>query len=216
MHFSIPSVSEVKKRRLQVFLFILLLLSACHNADPTIGTTSVSGQVVVYQTSKGVPNASVQVYHASSGGGYIPVGSPYPADANGNFAFSFEARYASDYLLLANAPPGYITDWVLAPELKAGRKNENIMILTYAPAWVKIRLANDSGRKRQYISITGYSGSGEMIRYPRDTVFVRPILSGFRTAIAWGIQDKETSAYSEGSQYVQPSSLDTVAVRIPF
>ena len=58
----------------------LALLAGCQK-DPTTGTTPVSGQVVVYQSQQPVPYAAVQVYNASSGGGYVPVGSPYPADA---------------------------------------------------------------------------------------------------------------------------------------
>ncbi|AMR27595.1 hypothetical protein A0257_11135 [Hymenobacter psoromatis] len=191
-------------------------MASCHSTNPTTGTTTVSGQVVQYQTTKGVPNATVQVYHASSGGGYVPVGSGYPADATGHFAFAFAADSKTGYLVRADAPPGYSTDWALAPLLTAGRSNDNIIIPTYAPAWVKLQLVNTSHKKRYSLIIQGYSGSGELIYNPKDTTLVRPLLANLKTTISWGIVDQATGALSQDYQYVQPNALDTVTVRIPF
>lgn len=61
-------------------------LAGC-SQDPVTGTTQVEGQVVESQSRKPVANATVQVYHAGKGGGYVPVGRGYPADAQGRFSF---------------------------------------------------------------------------------------------------------------------------------
>lgn len=51
--------------RFYYFLSWLIVLAGCHSTDPTTGTTTVSGQVVESQSRQGVPNATVQVYHAN-------------------------------------------------------------------------------------------------------------------------------------------------------
>ena len=107
-----------------LFLGSLALLAACSN-DPTTGTTTVAGQVVESQSQKPVGNGTVQVYLAKYGGGFSPLGRPYPCDANGRFAFDFEGQKKDSYILLAEAPPGYFTDWAAAPYLTPGRKNQN-------------------------------------------------------------------------------------------
>jgi len=57
------------------------LLGGCRSSDDLIaGTTTVSGQVVVYQTNKPVPNATVQVYKSGAGGGYGVQGTDQPTD----------------------------------------------------------------------------------------------------------------------------------------
>ncbi len=58
------------------------LLAGCQK-DPTTGTTEVSDQIVESISKQPVGGGTVQVYHASTGGGYVPVDSPYPADAQG-------------------------------------------------------------------------------------------------------------------------------------
>ncbi|MBT2559495.1 hypothetical protein J7E24_17040, partial [Hymenobacter sp. ISL-91] len=70
---------------------------------------------------------------------------------------------------------GYFTDWSWAPDLKPGRKNEQVRVPVLAPAWVRIQLVDELPKSRIQLSITGYSGSGEQLRYPRDTTFIRTI-----------------------------------------
>ena len=201
--------------RLFFYGLFLALLAGCQK-DPTTGTTQVSGQIVESVSKQPVGGGEVQVYHASSGGGYVPVGSAYPADATGHFTFNFEAYNKTGYILSASAPPGYITDWTLAPSLTAGRNNKDLLIPTYAPAWVRLNLVNTSHRKRYSIIIQGYSGSGEIIPNPKDTVLIRRILAIPNTSISWGIIDQATGNTSQDYQSIQPSALDTVLVRIPF
>lgn len=203
-----------------LFLWLALLgswtglLSGCQGTDPVTGMTTVEGQVVESQSKRPVAGATVQVYHAARGGGYVPVGAGYPADATGHFAFSFEATEQYGYLVLASAPPGYFTDFGAAPSLTAGRGNAGLLIPVLAPAWVKLRLVDEPPKSRVVIHVQGYTGSGETLTYPRDTVLTRPILANFKLSIAWFINDqgKESQSYQE----IQATSLDTVTVRIPF
>lgn len=190
------------------------LLGGCKSNDPTTGTTPVSGQVVVYQTQQAVPHATVQVYHLSSGGGYVPVGSGYPTDALGKFRFSFQADNKTGYIAYATAPPGYLTDWALAPHLTAGRDNNGVVVPTYAPAWVKHQLVDEPPKSRVSIYLSGYEGNGDRLNYPRDTTLIRPTFAG-KTGISWSITDEKgnTTSYS---QNITLSALDTVKVRIPF
>lgn len=197
-----------------ILLFSLFLFASCQPTDPTMGTTVVKGQVVQYLTQKGVPNATVQVFHATTAGGYAPVGTPYPADQQGHFSFNFEADNKSGYLLKAAAPPGYVTDWALAPTLTAGRQNENLLVPTYAPAWVRLELVDEYPKSRVVIQSNGYEGSGDTFYYPRDTVVIRPLLAGFRSGILWVINDQGKMVTN--NLFVQPKALDTLTIRIPF
>ncbi|WP_375416926.1 hypothetical protein [uncultured Hymenobacter sp.] len=206
------SISSIATPR-WLWLICLTLLGAC-NDDPTTGRTRVQGQVVQQQSRQPVGAGSVQVYLASRGGGYRPVGDPYPCDAQGQFAFDFEAEQENGYLLTAEAPPGYITDWAVAPQLTAGRQNKDVTVPVLAPAWVRLVLVDEPPKSRVTMTITGYSGSGETLRYPKDTILVRPILAGLTPSIAWFINDQGQDKQSY--QEIQTTALDTVTVRIPF
>ena len=192
-----------------------IFFSAGCNDDPTTGPTQVEGVVVQRQSRQPVGNGTVQVWLASNGGGYGPVGTPQPCDAQGRFAFAFDATSEAGYLLKAQAPPGYLTDWAEAPELTAGRKNTGLTVPVLAPAWVRLVLVDEPPKSRVTISVQGHRGSGETLLYPRDTTYVRPVLADFKLSIAWfiyeqGRQDKQS--YKE----IQATPLDTVTVRIPF
>jgi len=189
-------------------------LAGC-GTDPTTGSTQVEGQVVESQGRRPVAGAAVQVYHKGSGGGYGEVGDPQPADAQGRFSFHFEATSKSGYLVGASAPPGYVTSFQQAPRLTAGRNNTGLVVPMYAPAWVRLVLIDEAPTSRVMLNINGYSGSGEQLRYPKDTILVRPILSYLRTNISWfiyeaGVPDKASN------QDIQPAALDTATVRIRF
>ncbi|WP_375416927.1 hypothetical protein [uncultured Hymenobacter sp.] len=191
----------------------LFLLGAC-NDDPTTGRTSVAGQVVQQQSRQPVGAGSVQVYLASRGGGYRPVGSPYPCDAQGKFSFDFDAEQQNGYLLTAEAPPGYITDWALAPQLTAGRQNKDVLVPVLAPAWVRLVLVDELPKSRATVYLSGYDGPGDVLSYPRDTILIRPALADFPRKIIWGIN--ETGIIQQYSQDVKLAPLDTVTVRIAF
>ena len=192
----------------------LSLLASCTNRDPTTGTTTVMGQVVESQSRKPVGNGTVQVWLTGKGGGYGMVGSAYPCDAQGKFTFAFEAQRTSGYLLKAQAPPGYITDWLQAPSLTAGRQNTPVVVPVLAPAWLRLALVDEPPKSRVTIEISEYSGSGETLSYPRDTVLIRPILANFKTGLLWSINDQGQEKAT--TLYLQPGSLDTVTVRIAF
>ena len=194
----------------------LLFLSSlgAWSDDPTTGTTLVAGQVVERQSRKPVGNGTVQVWLAGKGGGYGEVGDPQPCDAQGRFSFNFDAESKNGYLLKAQASPGYITDWAEAPELTAGRSNKDVVVSVLAPAWVRLVLVDEPPKSRVVIHVQGYEGSGETLRYPRDTVLVRPLLAGFKANIYWFINDQGHD--SSFNQSFEIAALDTVTVRIPF
>lgn len=191
------------------------LMNSCTGKDPTTGATLVAGQVVESQTLKSVGGSTVQLYHASSGGGYVPVGNGYAADAQGHFSFSFDANSKTGYLVRASAPPGYTTDWAAAPYLTAGRNNEGLIIPMLAPAWVRLQLVDEPPKNRILMHISGYDGPGDRLNYPRDTTLIRPCQAGFSTKIIWVITN-EQGTDKQYSQDVKLAALDTVTVRIPF
>jgi hypothetical protein len=212
-----PCPSFLSHYRGLVCLAFCLLLTACTNTDPTTGTTQVAGQVVLQQSQQPVGGGTVQVYVASSAGGYRPVGDPQPCDPQGRFSFDFDTEKNGTYLLLAQAPPGYMTDWAVAPRLTAGRANKGLVVPVLAPAWVRLVLVDEPPKSRVTMTITGYSGSGEQLLYPQDVVLVRPLLAGFKTNITWFVYDQDDPKRDFKSyQEIQPQALDTVTVRIPF
>jgi hypothetical protein len=156
----------------------------------------------------------VQVWQAGRGGGYAPVGQGQPADAHGRFSFRFEADSKSGYIVMATAPPGYVTDWGLAPSLTAGRRNKGMVVPTYAPAWVRLVLVDEPPKSQVQMTITGYSGGGEALRYPRDTVLIRPIIVDLTKSVTWFIY--EPGRDRKETQAIQAGALDTVTIRIPF
>ena len=195
-------------------LICLWLLAGCTSTDPTMGTTQVAGQVVQRQSRKPVGNGIVQVYLSSSAGGYRPVGASQACDAQGRFSFNFDAQKTGGYLLLAQAPPGYRTDWADAPELTAGRRNAGLVVPVLAPAWVRLVLVDEPPKSRASIHIQGYEGSGQTLVYPRDTILIRPLLADFKTRMYWFIT--EQGQQRNLHQDIQPAALDTVTVRIAF
>ena len=190
---------------------LLALLGSCAKDS---GSTLVEGQVVDSQSGQPVGNVTVQVERAGQGGGFTTTGPSYPTDAQGRFSFRFEAQAQPTYIVRASSPLGYFTDWIKAPELKAGRKNQNLRVPVLAPAWVRLQLVDEPPRSRVTMVITGYSGSGETLYYPRDTVLIRPILANFKLAITGFITDQGQD--KKITQTIEAASLDTVTVRIPF
>ena len=205
-----PTIHSLLPRLL--FLGSFAFLTGCHNNDPTTGTTTVAGQVVESQSQKPVGPGTVQVYLAKYGGGFSPLGRPYPCDANGRFAFDFEGQKKDSYILLAEASPGYVTDWAAAPYLTPGRKNQNLVVPVLAPAWVRLVLVDEPPKSQVSVHIQGYEGPGDTLYHPRDTTLIRPLLANFKTGLLWSIneQGKEKAT----SIYIQPQPLDTVTVRI--
>lgn len=188
-------------------------LTSCQ--DPTTGITQVEGKVINNYNGQGVGGSSVQVYHASSGGGYVQVGTSYSTDAQGQFSFQFDADSKSGYLVKATAPPGYSTDWAVAPSLTAGRKNTGLIIPMMAPAWVRLRLVDVPPKNRVSIHISGYEGPGDQLNYPRDTTLIRPMVAGYATKIIWVIRDDKDSP-TQYSQDVKLAPLDTLTIPISF
>ncbi len=196
-------------------LFSLPGLAGCNPDNPTTGTTQVSGQVVQRQSRQPVGNGTVQVQLRSSAGGYRPVGDPQPCDGQGRFAFAFDAESKFGYLLMAQAPPGYITDWAEAPELTAGRKNKEVVVPVLAPAWVRLLLVDEPALNTSSIHLSGYDGPGDRLNFPRETTLIRPALADFPRKVIW-VLTSEKGVDIQFEQEVKLSPLDTVTVRIPF
>ena len=198
-------------------LLLALLLGGCAKDS---GSTLVEGQVVDSQSGQPVGNLTVQVEQAGQGGGFggggfSPLGPSYPTDATGHFSFRFEAANHTTYIVRAASPLGYFTDPITAPVLRAGRKNQDVRVSVLAPAWVRLQLVDELPKSRVSMIITGYSGSGERLNFPKDTILIRPVLAGFARKIIWVITDNQR-VDTQYSQDVQPAALDTVDVRIAF
>ena len=82
------------------------------------------------------------------GGGFAATGPSYPTDATGHFSFRFEATDKTTYIVRASSELGHFTDWIRAPELKAGRKNQGVVVPVLAPAWVRLQLVDELPKSR--------------------------------------------------------------------
>ncbi|WP_187311454.1 hypothetical protein [Hymenobacter sp. BT188] len=115
---------------------------------------------------------------------------------------------------MATAPLGYVTDWGLAPSLTAGRKNEDLVIPMYAPAWVRLVLVDEPPKSRVTLNVQGYNGQDKWPYPARDTVLIRPILADLTNSVTWLIY--EPGQDRKVTYPFQVASLDTVTIRIPF
>ena len=143
-----------------LFALLALALGACQGYE---GPTTASGIVVDRHTGQPVPNATVQVTGINSGlgAGGTSSGNTFPADAQGRFSLSFEASRDRNYTLLAYTASGYASGYGDAPLLNAGRKNDNLLVKTAAPAWVKINCVDDPPFNKVGLNTWGYAGSGD-------------------------------------------------------
>ncbi|AMJ66390.1 hypothetical protein [Hymenobacter sp. PAMC 26628] len=202
--------------------WLAALLGGCAlGPDKSQGPTTAAGQVVEMGTNKPLPNAQVQVWAfrgggvGGSGGGFAALGAPHLADAQGRFAFGFDAEEGGSYRLRAFRDPGYLTNWGYDVGVSNGQENNDLRVPVQAPAWVRIQLVDEPPKNRISIYISGYEGNGERISHPRDTALIRPCIAGLTKSINWFItNDKglETSAHQD----VDLKALDTLTVRIPF
>jgi len=196
-------------------LLLALSLGSCHSYE---GPTTASGQVVDRFTGQFVPNATVQVAGLASGQGLggTNFGNSVEADAQGRFSLSFEAKKPVNYTLFASTPSGYASDYGDSPILKNGGKNDNLLVKTAAPAWVKINCVDDPPLAKVGLETWGYSGSGERQNVgPGNFSFVRPTLSNLSTQINWRIADVQGNI-TTGAQPYKISNFDTVTVTIHF
>lgn len=195
----------------------LLALSAagCHSYE---GPTMASGQVVDRFTGQPVPNATVQVAGLASGQELSGTnfGNSFPADAQGRFSLSFEAKQPVNYTLFASTPSGYASDYGDSPILKNGSKNDNLLVKTAAPAWVKINCVDDPPASRVGLTTAGYIGSSEdQVLGPGNFSFVRPVISNLSNSIYWKIVDNQGKAVERRQPYTV-ANFDTVTVTIHF
>lgn len=204
---------------MKFFLSLLVGCAALAGCARYEGPTQVSGQVVDRFTGQPVPNATVQVGGITSGlgAGGTSQGTSYQADGQGRFAFSFEADAKQNYTLFASTPSGYASDYGDCPLLKAGHQNDNLLVKTAAPAWVKINCVDDAPLGKIGLYTDGYrTGSGENQNIgPGNFSFIRPMLSNTAGSIYWEILDMQGKV-TKNRQPLTVASFDTATVTIHF
>ncbi len=201
--------------RPRFLLLLALALGACHRDE---GPTTATGQVVDRFTGQPIPNATVQVAGLASGQGLggTTLGNSFPADAQGRFSLSFEAKQPVNYALFASTPSGYASDYGDSPILKNGRKNDNLLIKTAAPAWVRINCVDDPPLAKIGLNTWGYNGSGDNQNVgPGNYSFVRPTLSNLAQNFIWEVRDAQANLI-KGTQPYTVANFDTVTVTIHF
>jgi hypothetical protein len=211
--------STMKNSRLASLLTVCATLffgiASCERSSS--GLTVVEGQVVERSNGKAVPDAYVQLYQPgkSFSSGYSKVGDPLKTDGNGNFSFSYDAETESSNLLMGYSDKGHYSDWQEAPNLSSGRKNKDVKVKVYAPAWVKIKLIDELPKSRVWISIWGYNERGDFLTLPSDTVFYRSAIADFQDRVTWDITDEQavkTRYYKD----FKVAGMDTVTIEIKF
>lgn len=204
---------------MKFFPFLLILaglvlsISSCEKFS---GPTEVSGIVVDRHTSQPVAGAYVVAVGASSslaGGGSTSPGTT--ADAQGRFAFSFEASAKSQYQVGTSTGSGY-TNQGNGPLLKAGTKNDNLVVNADAPAWVRINCVDDPPYGKVGLFINGYLNGGEnTIIGPGNSSLVRPEFSYTADSIYWEINSGQGKTVKGRLPY-KTTAFDTAMVTIHF
>ena len=200
------------------FLLLVVLSLALGSCRSYEGPTMASGQVVDRFTGQPIPNATVMVAGLASGQGLggTNFGNSFPADAQGRFSLSFEAKRQTNYSLFASTPSGYASDYGDSPILQNGQKNENVLVKAAAPAWVKINCVDDPPLAKVGLTTGGYSGSSDNQNIgPGNFSFVRPTLSNLAQSFIWEIRDAQANLI-KGTQPYTVANFDTVTVTIHF
>lgn len=186
------------------------------------GPTRVSGQVTEMSTGQPVPNAQVHLTKFSGGsggiigtggGGYSAQGTPYVADGQGRFAFTFNAESHGLYGLRAEG-----TYYLNGPNvsLHNGQVNEDVRVKVYAATWLRFQLVDELPKgDTRGLYITGYDDQGVRLNNPHDTILVRQGVIGFINPLYWSVIDSK-GVETSSRQNVNPRPLDTLTVRIPF
>lgn len=196
-------------------VLLLVLVASCDKKedDPTV----VEGQVIVEGTNQPLAGAQVQAWQQRGtglSGGYEPIGSSYVSDAQGRFSFPVETQANSNYILRAEKEPGYRTDWGYQVPVQIGRRNSALRLPVQPPAWVRLQLVDEAPKSAILLTMTGYGGSHESFRYPRDTTLIRPVMAGLSLTITCFIDEQGQSRIARYP--VQVAAMDTVSVRITF
>ncbi|GAB2456245.1 hypothetical protein GCM10011375_04340 [Hymenobacter qilianensis] len=142
-------------RNLCIAATLSSLFGACQKYE---GPTLAEGLVVEMRTEKPVPYAWIEVYAQAGSGlhsGYSSFAEPHQADANGRFSFSFDADKETTYILKAYSDKGHRSHWGREPYIENGHNNKGLQIPVAAPAWVKIRVAQQPDRLPDAITVSG-------------------------------------------------------------
>ncbi|GAA4391581.1 hypothetical protein [Hymenobacter koreensis] len=197
-----------------------LALAGCEKRE---GSTLVEGRVVDKHTGQGVAHASVQVLaQRGSGlaGGYAPLGDPHPADAQGRFAFRFEAEAHSNYKLAGYVPQRYEASLQDSPGLRRGGRNKDLRLPALPYAWVRVRLTNRPPRQAADVFVAPFlqdargSNAIDLSRQVRDTTILRMYYAHFEHMLSWQIIINGQVVTNQ--RRVRYPASDTTEVEIPF
>ena len=208
-----------------LILVTLALLAGCRKADE--GPTTASGRVMDTATGQGVGGAVVTLY-ASGGGGNILTGSSpqvqqqTTADAQGHYAFSFEADKERRYEL-QGAAAGFLngsSESQPRVALTKGRKNEKDVPLR-PEGYLRVRFLSPMPVPNATVNLLdprsyqlGDIGvRADMLGSAVDTTFVVPCEGGVQVRVRWVI-DTNASFYHE--QTVFCPAHDTTDYTIRF
>lgn len=197
-------------------LAALALLAGCQK---DAGQTTISGQVVERTTGQPVAGTRVQLQalpSAGAYGGFQPVGEPQPTDALGRFSFAAQPP-GGMLIVMASSPLGYYSIYGEVPEIRPGRRNDNLRLPVQAPAWLRFRFIDELPKSRVWIFVGGYSSSANNVRltFPRDTVVLRPVEAWSKSRVTWEILDMQ-AVKRQYSQDINIPALDTLTVDIRF
>ena len=208
--------------KIQLSLVLALLcagLTGCSLFDYE-GQTVVEGQVVDSRTGQAVGPAQVQVMHNKRGGfssAYSSTGEWLDTDAQGHFAFSFDADDEQNYILMARSTRGN-SQYIGAPELKGGRKNKDVQVKVDSPAWLRVHL-RDVPPRTDAINI-GVGGFFDSVTLrpedAQDTAFVRQVLPDFPNVVVWQLGGGRTADQSEHRISYTVAPLDTAVIEVRY
>lgn len=200
----------------RTYLFSAALIALSSGCDKESDGTTLSGQVVERGSGRPVSNATVQLHSTpnTGAGAYQPTGDPHPCDAQGRFTFALPDAPGGNLILMASSQLGHYTAYGEAPQVRAGKANNNIRVPVYAPAWLQFKLVDEPPRNRVWITIGGSNTLSAELPYPNDTTFVRPITATENYRVTWDINDG--GIRRRVTQDVNVPALDTLTVNIRF
>ncbi|UPL47979.1 hypothetical protein [Hymenobacter sublimis] len=193
-----------------------LLSSSCSFFEH--GQTTLAGSVVDSVTGQGVGQAQVAVFANPRGGFYstfTQVGNWRDTDAQGRFAFAFEAESGTDYVIRASSRRGE-TPYLSAPFVKAGRRNKSLRVPVLAHAWVAIHLRDEGVRSDAVnINVWGFAQS-ITIRPPLDTLLYWPVPAGDKNVVGWQLNGSRTVSDTQTRIPFTVAGMDTARFDIRY
>lgn len=182
------------------------------------GRTTAEGTVVDSNSGNPIGPAQVSLFTSKRGSAsavLTQAGNWRDTDAQGRFSFSFDADANLDYVVRATSRRGE-TDYLTAPRLKGGRKNKDVRVPIFSPAWVSVHLVDVPPRTDALsISVGGFPESFT-ISTPLDTTIVRFIEPGENLWVLWQLNGGQMSSNDERRSYFSVAGMDTARVELRY